>query len=145
MSRSYSVGGSSDAAFRCQYCSNLFNKPVFSFLRTLTTWHCPHSPAAAAVQRASRTTAANLQRRVSCCGPVLGQTDGQTDRRTPDRCIDPALCSRANNPDPHHSASYIQLKTFSRRLLTLRAGRKLLRGREWDGSGSPPWIADASI
>jgi len=28
------------------------NKFVFgSFLRTLTTWHCPHSPAAAAVER----------------------------------------------------------------------------------------------
>ena len=23
-----------------------YNKSVFSYLRTLTTWHCPHSPAA---------------------------------------------------------------------------------------------------
>jgi len=27
-------------------------------------------------------TAANLQQRVVCCGPTLGQMDGQTDRRT---------------------------------------------------------------
>jgi len=35
-------------------CTSVFqtdeqtNKSLFSFLRTLTTWHCPHSPAAAA-------------------------------------------------------------------------------------------------
>ena len=34
-------------------------------------------------------TAANLQR-VSCCVPGLGETDGQTDERTPCRYIDPA-------------------------------------------------------
>jgi len=25
----------------------LVNRSMFSYLRTLTTWHCPHSPAAA--------------------------------------------------------------------------------------------------
>jgi len=31
----------------------LCNRSVFSFLRTLTTWHCPHSPAACRCCRAS--------------------------------------------------------------------------------------------
>jgi len=67
---------------------------VFSFLHTLTTWHClqSHSPAARRCRRSqsyllpARPTAANLQQRVCCCGPVLGQTDG----RTPFRYTDPA-------------------------------------------------------
>jgi len=47
-------------------------------------WHCPHSPAAAAaIDRyllpAGLTAAANLQQQVCCCGPMLGQTDGQMD------------------------------------------------------------------
>ena len=35
-------------------------------------------------------TAANLQQRVCCCGPILGHTDGRTDGRTQYRSIDPA-------------------------------------------------------
>jgi len=68
------------------------NKSVFSFLRTLTMWHCLHLPAArrAAVRRAAINryllsagpAAANLQQRVCCCGPVLRQTDGRVDRQT---------------------------------------------------------------
>ena len=58
--------------------------------RTLTTWHCPHSHAAAApIDRyllPAGPSAANLQQRVCCRGSVLGQTDG----RTPYRFIDPA-------------------------------------------------------
>jgi len=43
---------------------------AFSYLRTLTTWYCPHSPAAAAaIDR-------YLQRRVYCWGHA------GTDRRT---------------------------------------------------------------
>jgi len=65
-----------------------FHKSVFSYPRTLTTWHCPHSPAAAAASDRyllpAEPTAANLQQRVCCCGPMLGQTDG----RTPCRFID---------------------------------------------------------
>jgi len=56
---------------------------VLSYLRTLTTWHCPHSPAAAAaIVRdlvPAGPTAANLQQRVCCCGPRLEQTDGDAD------------------------------------------------------------------
>jgi len=34
------------------YLRNIgLKKPEFSFLRRLTTWHCPHSPAAAAERR----------------------------------------------------------------------------------------------
>jgi len=58
---------------------------VFSYLRTLTTWHCPHLPTtAAAIDRfllPTGPTAANLQQRVCCCGPMLGQTS-PADRRT---------------------------------------------------------------
>ena len=62
------------------------NNSVFSFIRTLTTRHCPHSPAArrAAVRRAAidrclllaGPTAANLQQRIFCCG-----ADAKTDAR----------------------------------------------------------------
>ena len=58
---------------------------MFSYLRTLTTWHCPHLPTtAAAIDRfllPTGPTAANLQQRVCCCGPMLGQTS-PADRRT---------------------------------------------------------------
>jgi len=59
------------------------NKSVFGYLRTLTTWHCPHSPAtAAAIDRyllPNGHTAVHLQR-VCCRGPMLGQTDRLTDK-----------------------------------------------------------------
>ena len=47
---------------------------------TLTTWYCPHSPTAAAAvidQYLPPTvaTVANLEQRVCCRGPMLGQTD----------------------------------------------------------------------
>jgi len=51
-----------------------YNKSVFSFLRTLTTWHCPHSLAQlllSVVQQSIDISAANLQQLVCCCGPVL--------------------------------------------------------------------------
>jgi len=57
------------------------DKSVSSYLRTLTTWHCPHLLAAAAAidQRLlpAGPTAANLQQ----------QRPDRTDRRTPDSCI----------------------------------------------------------
>ena len=61
------------------------SKSAFSYLRTLTTWHCPHSPAAHAAAAAiidryllpAGHTAANLQQRVCCCKPMLEQTDGR--------------------------------------------------------------------
>ena len=64
-------------------------------LRTLTTWHCPHfarrrcyAPRSnRSVSPAGRDTAA----KVCCCGTMLGQTDGRTDRRTPYRFI---LCAK---------------------------------------------------
>jgi len=59
------------------------NKPVFSYLRTLTTWHCPHSPAAAAaIDRyllPAGPTAANLQQRRAATG-----WDRRTDGRPTD-------------------------------------------------------------
>jgi len=73
-------------------------KSVFSYLHTLKTWHCPHSPAACryrsnqSISPASRLTAANLQQPVCCCGPMLGQTDGWT----PYRYIDPVPHTSAN-------------------------------------------------
>jgi len=69
---------------------------VFSFLRTLTTWHCPRSPVAAAdswpcscrpIAPARRAYSSKPAAAVCCCGPMLGQTHG----RTPYRYRDPAL------------------------------------------------------
>jgi len=45
-------------------------------------------------------TAANLQQRVCCNGPMLGQTDRQTDGQTPYRYIDHA--PRTNNASFKH-------------------------------------------
>jgi len=64
------------------------NKSLFSLLRTLTTRHCSHSPAAAAERRSAAIDryllptgpkAAILLPRVCWRGPMLGQTDRQTD------------------------------------------------------------------
>ena len=48
---------------------------MFGYLRTLTTWHCSHSPAAAAaIDRyllPAGPTAANLQQRVHCSVPII--------------------------------------------------------------------------
>ena len=61
-------------------------------LRTLTTWHCPHSPAAgAAIDRyllPAGPTAANLQQTV-----VHAWTDRQTDRRTDTVLFHRACCA----------------------------------------------------
>jgi len=66
-------------------------------LRTLTTWHCPHSPSAAAAidLLPAWPTAANLQRRRAAAGWDR-QTDGRTrDRgRTPDSCITRGQCQK---------------------------------------------------
>ena len=70
------------------------NKSVISYLRTLTTWHCPHSPANG--QRSidiscPRPTAANLQQRVCCCSCRFAAVCPCWDRRTPYRSTDPAV------------------------------------------------------
>ena len=68
----------------------IYNKSAFRYLRTLTTWHCPHSHTAAVATDQyilhAGPTAANLQQQgacgqcqVCCCGPMRGQTYGQTD------------------------------------------------------------------
>ena len=85
-------------AFHSAHCQRrpILQPPLFSFLRSLTTWHYPHSLDAgcaavrrAAIDRLAGPTAANLQQLVCCCGPMLGHSDGRTDGRTLDRCIDP--------------------------------------------------------
>ena len=82
------------------YRDCILNKSVFSFIRQLTTWHCPHLAAAvhrsagrAVINRyllASRPTVANPQQRRAAAGCRDRGTDGQTYGRTRDSCIDPA-------------------------------------------------------
>ena len=59
------------------------NKSVFSCLRTLTTWHCPHSPAVllGAVQQSIEISCRSGRTGKVCCyaWPTLGQTDRRTD------------------------------------------------------------------
>ena len=71
------------------------NKSVFSFLRQLTTWHCPHSPATrrAAVHHATAAPGSHCNQWIICplgpqqqtcnSGVQMGQTysvtHGQTD------------------------------------------------------------------
>jgi len=67
---------------------------VSSFVHQLTTWHCPHlllllTAGLPAMQQAiniSCPPAANPQQQ-----HVMGQTNRQTDGRTPDSCTDPDL------------------------------------------------------
>ena len=79
--------------------SNNTNKSVFSFLRQLTMWHCPH-PAARLLMTAGRLA---VQQSIDVSWPPGPQqqtrssgvrrpdgTDRRTDRRTPDSCTDPA-------------------------------------------------------
>ena len=72
---------------------NNYNKSVFSYLRTLTSWHCPHSPAAVTAPMPGRylltamPTAGNLQQGVCCCRPCC---DRRMDGRTPYCFIQPA-------------------------------------------------------
>ena len=77
---------------RCEVVRCCRNKSVFSFLRTLTTWHWRHirplHAAAAAIDRYllhARPTAACLQQRVCCCR--LEQTDGRTFCRFIDHAL----------------------------------------------------------
>ena len=78
-------------------CSCIHNIPVqnvsktslrFSYLRTLTTWHCPHSPAA----RRCCSNRSPLRQAHSSkpASGTNGQIDGETDGRTPYRFTDPA-------------------------------------------------------
>jgi len=61
-------------------------------IHTLTTWHCPHSPAA----RSAAVRHAAIYRYLLPAGHIAkfaavahAGTDRRTDGRTPDRCIDP--------------------------------------------------------
>ena len=60
--------------------TNSFNYSVFSYLRTLATWHCPHSPAAAA----SPARRAHSSKPATAHVLLLAhaETDKRTDRRT---------------------------------------------------------------
>jgi len=66
------------------------NNYVFSYLRMLTTWHCPHSLASRCMLQQSIDVscrrAHSNKPAASCCSGRVGQTDGQT----PYRFIDPA-------------------------------------------------------
>jgi len=81
---------------------------MLSYLRTLTTWHCPHSPTDAAIDRyllSAGPTGANLQQRICCCGPMLGQTDGHTDDTVPfHRPCSDCYTGSANNLDNNQVA-----------------------------------------
>ena len=105
-----------------------------SYLRTLTTWHCPHSHAAAApVGRyllPAGSTAATLAAATSLLlrAHTLGQTDGQTDGRrtrfnnTPvcfacqlstQKKLPPPFCYHANRDDSRTTYLYSHPRRFS--------------------------------
>ena len=79
------------------------NKSVFSFQRTLQTWHCPHSLPRAALRRrccgarrpcSSRSTfptrrAHGSKPAARCYSGRMEQPDGLVGGRTPYRFIDP--------------------------------------------------------
>jgi len=72
----------------CPGAHTELSKPVFGFLCTLTTWHCPHSPAAAPCCCAARRPPLLID--ISCTpGPqqqtrrtLLQRSKAGTDRQT---------------------------------------------------------------
>jgi len=64
---------------------SLLNKSVFSFLRALTTWHCPHLLLHAVLRPRAAATPA-VQQSIDISNPPGPQ---QQTRRTPYRFIDP--------------------------------------------------------
>jgi len=79
------------AACRKAKCSTLYNWYLFSFLRTLTTWHCPHSPTTAAEHCAAINLSAVGWAHSSKPPGLLLWAQAGTNRRMPKRCTDPAL------------------------------------------------------
>ena len=104
--------------------NTVHNKSVFNFLRTLTTWHCPHSPAARccwapgsnrSISPAGRALS-NKPAAAACDGRMMGQTDRQaTNGRTPDSCINPA-------PHTMRSVPKVQIGNESVPIQLARAG-----------------------
>ena len=80
------------------------NKSVFSLLRRLSTWRCPHlllsAGACCTAPEAHYRSISPAAQQQTHNTPLLLSIDGQTDRdgRTPDRYIDPSwlriLCGR---------------------------------------------------
>ena len=68
----------------------IFNKPVFSFLRMLTMWHCPHSSASTPLLPCSSRSISPARQvhssKPATAGLLLwthaGQRDGETNTRT---------------------------------------------------------------
>ena len=52
----------------------IINESALSFLRAPTTWHCPHSPAAAAERRPSRNRSISPARRAHSSKPLHRHT-----------------------------------------------------------------------
>ena len=76
-----------------QLCFIDSNMSVFSLLRTLTTWHCPHSPrqhVSAAERWQCNNRSIYFARRTNSSKPAADRRTGrQTDGRTPYSYIDP--------------------------------------------------------
>jgi len=59
--------------YACSAKTHCENKSVFSYLRTLTTLHCPHSPTTAAVSPAHQ---ANSSKPAAAADRAHAETDG---------------------------------------------------------------------
>jgi len=96
---------------------SLAEQSAFSFLRTLTTWHCSHSPAAHAAEcrpysnqlmsPARREHSSKPAAAVCCCGPMLGQTDRRTGRRTDVVPLHRPCCAYFANKERFSSTSLL--------------------------------------
>ena len=70
---------------RCQFHAS---KPVFSFLRQLTAWHCPHLLLRAVLRRGWLLSAGRQSVDISCSPGPQQQTRSSGVRRTTDRRTD---------------------------------------------------------
>ena len=111
----------SKIAFRVLSC-----KSAFSLLRRLSAWRCPHllpssgarctAPAAhpqlSINSPAGRALSSKPAARHCCCR-LMDQTDGRTDKRTLDRCIDPAPHTMLAVSVSHAFIFYSLIKCYS--------------------------------
>jgi len=79
-------------------------------LRTLATWHCPHSPAAAAAIDPYTRRAHSSKPTAAACGGHMGQTDRQTDARQMHRPCSAYYTDSANNFDRSVAAVRLCIK-----------------------------------
>jgi len=106
-------------------------KSVFSYLRTLITWHCPHSPAAAAT----------IDRNILPAGPTTATCSSGFTRTTVGPCWDRQTDRRTDTVPFHRPRSAYYASSANKRR---SAWRGLCMYSESGGTRCRKWFSAAS-